>query len=246
MDKGVYMSTELLRAAKTVYVLSPYGKRLATLLGGTRIKDLFLPPPEDISLPEPIEIGDDSSSDDVVWIGTPGYVISSKSPDLLIQAFGIVHAMYPHKNLKLVFFGNYEPEYATQLTSLLAANHPEAVNSVIFTGGLSKAEYESWFTRLSVCVILRKISNGEMSAAFADAMAFGVPVISQRIGPFSDFGHLAHLVGFDTSGEEIAKAISEIIDNPSEKQRLHDAGLEYSKTFNFARFASMLLEPTQE
>jgi glycosyltransferase involved in cell wall biosynthesis len=49
------------------------------------------------------------------------------------------------------------------------------------TGGVDDAGWWTWLRRASVAVQLRRITNGETSAAVADAQAVGTPVVTNMV-----------------------------------------------------------------
>lgn len=95
-----------------------------------------------------------------------------KMPDLIIRAFAALRT----PDVKLVFVGPVWDKYLRELQDLVTAL--KQTDRVVFAGDVSAEDYAGWLRRAHVTVQLRSRSNGESSAALNDAIAAGLPAIT--------------------------------------------------------------------
>ncbi|HLL52402.1 MAG TPA: glycosyltransferase, partial [Myxococcaceae bacterium] len=169
---GIYMSRELLGAARRVFVHSEYTKKLAAVEGDAEVQ--VVP----FGYPAPAPVPPYDGPPVLVSFGIVG---EAKHPDLLIRAFALLQRTLP--DARLVFAGNVSPQYRPVLEGI--ARQAGIVQGLEFTGWLGEPEYRSWLARTTVAVQLRNASNGEMSASVADCLSAGLPTVVSDVGPMA-------------------------------------------------------------
>ena len=108
-------------------------------------------------------------ADDEFVVCSLGGVTPAKSPVLLTEAWrraGLAGRM--------VFAGDVAPELEQVLADAAAGIH--------FTGRLTRDRYDAWIAAADLAVQWRTGSRGESSAAVADALMAGLPLIANRHG----------------------------------------------------------------
>jgi len=141
-------------------------------------------------------------------IGSFGMVEPEKDPFCLLDALSILRFQHPNIHLRLV--GPLGGGMASALTRY--ARHLGVSDRLELTGRVSQQEYFSHLSSVSVAVQLRKVVNGETSAAVNDCLRFGIPTLVSGLGsarelPRSAVEHLSS----HPSPEEVAAKLSQLI-----------------------------------
>jgi phosphatidylinositol alpha-mannosyltransferase len=102
---------------------------------------------------------------------------------------------------------------------------------ITVTGQVSDGEFDEWLRRASVLVQLRGTTNGESSGVAAHAMARGVPLVASGFGAMAELPPGAvSFVPRDVSPDDLAGAVSELLDDPERRARMRTAGLVFAAT----------------
>ncbi len=159
-------------------------------------------------------------------VGALGLVDEKKSPLLLLDALAEIPAGH---RPRLTFVGPCEPWKREWLLGHAAEQGIE--ESVSFTGHVDSEEWWAAIDALTCVVQLRVGTNGESSGSIRDAMARGVPVITNQIGAEDELppDSLVALPA-DVDASRLAAAILEVCDRPVVWRRLSEAGWAYSAT----------------
>ncbi|MDB5368696.1 MAG: hypothetical protein JWP20_254 [Roseomonas sp.] len=121
---------------------------------------------------------------------------------------------------RMVFAGDVDPVLRQGLEDTDAGIH--------FTGRLSREEYDTWLAAADLVVQWRSGSRGESSAAVADALMAGLPVVVNRHGSAAELPEGLALVLPDEAGpEELAEAMRALHDEPERRRALADAARAY-------------------
>jgi glycosyltransferase involved in cell wall biosynthesis len=124
-----------------------------------------------------------------------GVVTPMKCPALLAEAWrrtGLAG--------QLVFVGDAAPERQRALADAAAGIH--------CTGRLARAQYAAWLAAADIAVQWRTGSRGESSAAVADALVAGLPLIVNRHGAAAELpGQVVHALPDDADAPALAAAI---------------------------------------
>ena len=157
-------------------------------------------------------------------IGALGLVDERKSPLLLVDAVAEIPA---ESRPRLVFVGPCEPWKRDWL--LAHAEERGIAELVTCTGHVDDDQWWSAIDELTCVVQLRVGTNGESSASIRDAMARGVPVITNMLAAEEELPP-GSLVGLppDVDGPHLASAILEVCADQSVWRRLSEAGWKYS------------------
>jgi glycosyltransferase involved in cell wall biosynthesis len=108
---------------------------------------------------------------------------------------------------------------------------------------VSDSRYDDFLARASVAVQLRDKTNGESSAAVADCLGAGVPVIVSDVGSFSELPDDAVLkVRRDITPHELADTISSLMDDVKRRAAMSAAGVAYAQRHSFSAAAQTLLD----
>src|SRR5690606_33249689 len=90
-------------------------------------------------------------------------------------------------------------------------------------------EYVEWMARATVLVQLRARSNGESSAAVADALANGLPIVATDLGATSELPDDALVkVARDVTPGELAATIEALVLDDDRRVRLSAAALGFA------------------
>jgi glycosyltransferase involved in cell wall biosynthesis len=126
------------------------------------------------------EVRDREKTDAVVSLGLVDRI---KSSDLVCAAFITLAHKYPLLTFAIV--GElWDKAFASELAELVRA--AGLGDRLVLTGRVSSGTYERWLSRARVAVQLRARSNGETSAAIADCLGAGVPVIASNTGSMAE------------------------------------------------------------
>lgn len=166
-----------------------------------------------------------------------GVVSMSKRPDVLVDAAA-------RAGCRLAFVGPCPPILAE-----LIADRARALGTdeqVKVTGSVGDDEWWAWMDRATAAVQLREHSSGELSAAVLDALAAGVPVVT-NLPSAADYPQ--GTVAFPRGGPgappdpaTVAEALGGIFHDPAERDRLSRAGQDYAAANQMAGLAQALLD----
>jgi glycosyltransferase involved in cell wall biosynthesis len=136
--------------------------------------------------------------------------------------------------------GEIRPDHCTRLRHRIATHGLE--NAVDVTGFVALREYQTWINRSACAVQLREHSAGEGSTAVGDALAAGVPVVTNIPSCLElPDGTLERLVG-EADAEQVAIAVGRLLDDPARRQELHDGALRYASSWSVDDVASRLID----
>jgi glycosyltransferase involved in cell wall biosynthesis len=232
---GLRLSLELACDSRVSIVTSRLARKLLELDAGPGVP---LAPIEVLPLAVPNGRASPGSTETVPpLIVTLGRQEAAKQPEVLIDALGILNRTQP---VRLAIVGQIRPDLSSRLRRRIDA---AGLNCMVeITGFVSDQEYRDWVNRAACAVQLRRDSTGEGSAAVADALAAGVPVIT-NIPSSSEFpaGTLERVP--DRAGSDaIARCIQQLIDDPQRRRRLTEGALKYAQSWSFDEVATRLLE----
>ncbi len=160
-----------------------------------------------------------------------GVVSMSKRPDLLVDAIA-------RTGYRLVFVGPCPP-ILTQV--IMERAQLRGVQSrVEVCDSVDEAGWRQWMERAVLAVQLRDVTGGEISAALLEAMAAGVPVLT-NMASAGDLpsGTVSYLRDLDEDG--LARRIRSLVDSPEALADLSRAGMEFAAEHTFERLASEML-----
>ncbi len=145
-----------------------------------------------------------------------GGVHATKCPDVITQAWrraGLAG--------KLVFVGGAPPDLMEELN--------DAAAGIFCTGRVTAEDYELWLAAADLAVQWRTGSRGESSAAIADVLISGLPLIFNRHGSAAELPEHVGLGLPDEAGADaLAQAILTLHDDPDRRRALSAAGQAYA------------------
>jgi glycosyltransferase involved in cell wall biosynthesis len=109
------------------------------------------------------------------------------------------------------------------------------------TGHVSEDEYRGWLARATAAVQLRVSTNGESSAAVTDALAAGLPVVTNVHAATELPAGTVALVPSDVDPAALAAELRSVL-VPDRLAALADAGHALARSWGFADVADRLLQ----
>jgi glycosyltransferase involved in cell wall biosynthesis len=173
---------------------------------------------------------------DEPWIVSLGIVSEVKQVELLVEAVASVRETRP---VRLALVGNVDPDYAQQLAARAATLG--LGDALEVTGFVTDGAYWSWAARATLIVQLRSRSVGEGSAAVADAIALGTPVLT-NVGAAHELpSGVVELLPADATAADVAAAIVTLLDDDRRRHALETAAAAYARANHFGAVAERVL-----
>jgi glycosyltransferase involved in cell wall biosynthesis len=160
-----------------------------------------------------------------------GVVSMTKRPDLLIDAAALA-------GFRVAFVGPCPPILVQVIEGRAEARG--VTDRVEVTGAVDDAAWQRWLDRAALAVQLRESSSGETSAAVLEAMAAGVPVVT-NLTTASEYGEGTVALLPSAEAPVVAQRIRELLDNRPEREALSEAGLVFARAHTFERLAETLV-----
>ena len=140
---------------------------------------------------------------------------------------------------RLVFVGPVDDRYREHLRG--QADALGATDHVAITGHVSEDDYRGWLARATAAVQLRTSTNGESSAAVTDALAAGLPVVTNVHAATELPTGTVALVPAVTDPSQLAAELRSVL-VPERLAALAEAGHDFARSWGFADVADRLLE----
>jgi glycosyltransferase involved in cell wall biosynthesis len=167
-------------------------------------------------------------ADDAVWLVTAGVADTVKQTHTFVAAAEILLDRHPAWNAAVVGLGG--------------ERFVEEGSRVIATGRVTSREYGEWMGRATALVQLRARSNGESSAAVADALANGIPIIATDLGATSELpDDVIVKVPRDVTPAELAHAIETLVADDARRTQLSEAALTFANEHTMRAEARKIL-----
>jgi glycosyltransferase involved in cell wall biosynthesis len=231
---GLGLTPELVQRSRHVIVHSSFARRLITLDQGP---DGHMPPVSVIPLAASrLREGGPVARQIPPLVGTLGLVSPRKLPRLLIDAVASTPT-----SAGLAFIGPCSAEVREPLIE--HARLRGIAERVIFTGAVDEDHWWEWIGRLTCVVQLRAATNGESAASLRDAMAHGIPAITNMIGADEEFptGSLETLPA-DVDADTLAACITALCSDGDAWQRLSRGAWQYSSSVTVETVVGALLD----
>lgn len=167
-----------------------------------------------------------------------GAVHWSKESETVCRAFIALAQIHP--DLKFAIVGKFvDPAQRTKFEYLIAS--AGVAGRVSITGWADAEVYSEWIARARLAVQLRAHTSGETSAAIADCLGAGVPVVATGIGEAATMGSTSMLVKPGIEVGALVITIDGLIGDEATLARLADAGRAYAESNSFGAVAAVLL-----
>jgi len=166
-----------------------------------------------------------------------GNAFPHKNLNRLLQAFKIVYSSADLPKLSLVLVGAMDP-FFKKLQKL--ASRIGLSNNVIFTGKISDPEL-AWLYQNALAYVFPSLIEG-FGLPGLEAMSYGLPVVSSNRGPLPEIYGEAVLYFNPEDIVEMAKKISQIIQDSNLRKELSLKGAEQIKKYSWQKMAKETLE----
>lgn len=160
-----------------------------------------------------------------------GIVSMAKRPDLLVDAAAAARC-------RLAFVGPCPPFLAQVIGDRARAR--DTLDRVEVTGTVDEPQWRDWLERATLAVQLREGTSGESSAAILEALAAGVPVVT-NLATAAEYptGTVSYLPSADP--DVVAARVQELLAHPEERRSLSDAGIAFASAHQFGDLARTLM-----
>jgi len=224
-EAGLGLTTELVRGARGAIVSSGSALRL---LAADQPPHRPLPPAFVIPLAAPVistarPVLSDAATKGPTVVAA-GVVSHHKQPERLIDALGLLVSSHPAVSLR--FVGEVPDAYRSELHERAAV--AGVAERVAFTGWVSTERYRRELAPAVVAVQLRRSSYGESSAAALDALALGVPVLSNLASAAELGDGVVEVLAPGADAATIAAHLDALIGDVSRLRDLSAAGSAYA------------------
>ncbi|HEY5024016.1 MAG TPA: glycosyltransferase [Acidimicrobiales bacterium] len=179
----------------------------------------------------PVTAADRSQAETDHVVVAFGIVSMAKRPDLLVDAAARV-------GCRLAFVGPCPP-FLTQVIEDRARVRGH-LDHVEITGAVDDTQWGRWLARATLAVQLREGASGESSAAILEALAAGVPVVT-NLATAAEYpaGTVSYLPSADP--EVVAARVDELLAHPEARRALTDAGMRFAGAHQFHHLAQTLM-----
>jgi glycosyltransferase-like protein len=165
-----------------------------------------------------------------------GGIEQRKNSVRILEAFQQLLTIHPDAQLVIVGGASLldHARYQQQFNTLIAANHA-LDRAVVRLGPVADAEMPSLY-RLGDALIFASVKEG-FGLVVLEAMASGVPVVTSRIAPFTEYLHENDVVWCDPlSTGSVANAMATVLTQPL-RSRLAQRGVLLAQQYDWATIA---------
>lgn len=113
---------------------------------------------------------------------------------------------------------------------------------MLLTDRVSTQEYDRWLARAKLAVQLRLHSNGESSAAVADCLGAGIPVITSNTGALAELRGCAVLVEPGITVARLVEIIEQMLADDQQRNQIAARGLAHAEANTFEEAARAVLD----
>jgi glycosyltransferase involved in cell wall biosynthesis len=166
-----------------------------------------------------------------------GMVAPSKGAELLVRALPAMVAQAP--GARLVFVGPVGDGYRRELQALAASLG--VADRVEITGHVAADAYADHLATATCAVQLRLSTNGESSAAVLDALAAGLPVVTNVAATAELPEGTVELIGHDVGAGELGHHLGRLVTDADRLAALSEAGSRYASSWGLDEVAEAVL-----
>lgn len=239
IDAGVGLTPLLVAPARGVLVNSEAARQLLLLdlpplaaRPPIRVLPPACPPPE----PSPRHSA--NSADPLVVV--LGVVSMSKRPDLLVDAIALAVRTQP---CRLAFVGPCPPFLHEMIDD--RARSRGIAGRVEVIGPVEEATWAQWCDRAAIAIQLRDAVSGESSAAVLEALARGLPVIT-NLASAAEYPEGTTAFLRSAHADVVADRLVALLGDRKAQDRLVEAGLAFAHDHQFSHLAASMLAATAE
>jgi glycosyltransferase involved in cell wall biosynthesis len=241
LSSAIGMTREVVRNCTGIIVLSDYARQLLRLdqEPGAPMPPVWVLPH---AVPEPPAARVSKQQDQFV-IGAFGRVSPVKSPEVLFRALHILRLEW-NLPAELAFVGPIESSFERELKG--KAKREQVDPYVTFIGMVSEQEYWDWLRRVDCAVNLRRSLSHWASGAVCDALAVGLPAVTDMLACKEMPAGVVDMVSPDASAQEIADRLRAIATDEQFRVGLTDAARAYAVTWSYRHMAEELIQIVTE
>jgi glycosyltransferase involved in cell wall biosynthesis len=237
---GIHFTLEVARDAAACLVTSEHARRVLEFDAGPSD---HLPPVHVLPLAVPHRgrrREPDRGTPCVVSLGRQDF--EAKQPELVLEAMALVLRT---RQARLTLVGQIRPDQRAELVR--RAEELDIGHAVEIAGYVGDDEYHRRVEEATCAIQLRRsLSTGEGSAAVNDAIAVGLPVITNISSCQELPAGTVELVSPDASPSDLAREILRVLDDHGHRNRLGDAAGAYRGTWSFDNMTAELLRIIDE
>jgi glycosyltransferase involved in cell wall biosynthesis len=160
-----------------------------------------------------------------------GIVSMAKRPDLLVDAAALA-------GCRLAFVGPCPP-FLQQVIGDRARTRGN-LDDVEVTGAVDETQWRGWLDRATIAVQLREGTSGESSAAVLEALASGVPVVT-NLATAAEYPHGTVSLLPASDPEVLAGRIRALLARPEDRRALSEAATRFAADHQFRRLGETLM-----
>jgi glycosyltransferase involved in cell wall biosynthesis len=164
-----------------------------------------------------------------------------KQRETIVDAIAILNRTRP---VRLAVVGEIRPDHRARLHRRIDMHRLGGLVDV--TGFVGDREYRRWVDRAVCAVQLREHSKGEGSAAVGDALAAGMPVITNISSCLELPPGTVQPVGAAADAGTIASELERVLDDPGHCRELGDGALRYARSWSIDDVTTRLIEIAAE
>ena len=171
-------------------------------------------------------------------IASFGVVDRLKRSEVVLEVFIGLATQLPQYRFALI--GQcFDPDLWDDLQARLSST--DLADRITLSGRVDRDTYDGWLSRSLLALQLRSHSNGETSAAVADCLAAGVPVVVSQTGSMAEYGDVCMSTRPDATVAELDEIVSSLIDDTETRLAMVGRGLHYAHEHNFVTVSKELL-----
>jgi len=235
LEAGVGLTWPLVQRSRGVLVNSEVARRvlLLDLPPGAAAPPIHVLPP---ACPPVDPSARTSAGEAEPLLVALGIVAMQKRPDLLLDAVALLD-----RPVRLAFVGPCPPVLGEVIGERAALRG--LTDRVVVTGAVDDATWRSWLEQAAVAVQLRETHSGETSAAVLEALAAGVPTVTNLATAAELPAGTVQLVR-GWGAEAVAEALEEVLCDSGRQDDLAAAGLGFARRHSAAHLAEAVLAAT--
>jgi glycosyltransferase involved in cell wall biosynthesis len=233
-EHGALMDREVVALAREVLATSAQAAEMIRQdcapadKGKVAVWDFAYPPPVDRD-PHEVEEG---------LICSFGLINPLKAPDTIVRSFADINQRV--SGSRLAFVGPISDDLKGELCEL--AESIGVGDRTTFTGNIPDAAYQSWLRRACIALQLRVASNGETSAAVADCLSHGIPVVVTALGPQARLPDFIPKVDPAVSPAGLALVVETLLGDESERREFAARSKQFVSGRSFEQAARWFID----
>ena len=233
-DVGVHLVGPIIDRASKFLTTSEYAAKVARLIRPTRSDDIAS---VGFGYPDSSLTSAEIQRESGLLISIGVQFPTKRSADL-VRTLGIVQKHVPHAELHLV--GRIDDWYRDEIEELARETGVESCVSIL--GRVPSDDLEIEIRSADLAIQLRATSNAEVSAAIADCMVAGTPVVTTSIGAQTELADAGvELVDRTATPEDIAEAVVNLLQDDSRREDMASRGRNWAEERDPAAAAHQLL-----